>query len=292
VTVHWIKKRSSKVSQTLKGSPIESQGLVSNIGPNVKIDSNKVQILDYENRLTCFIDILGFKEAIKDSVDKEDLRAALYSIFADLQSEGVKDYLYGSIPVLLLEDGGPAAVSAREFHEGDHVAASSSAWPIEFTQFSDSFVISCPSDNSASCGLFLKAIYYIHLRFFWELGMLVRGGLSKGDLVHRDGVLFGPSMNEAYKNESEVAGHPRVIVPKNVEQHLNECMKGAPELLALKLADDGHTVFDIVSIFDYPPVLRGDELKGQLLAIEKDIQDNSPKAHPKIAYLLDQLRAN
>jgi hypothetical protein len=51
-------------------------------------------------------------------------------------------------------------------------------------------------------------------------------------------------------------------------------------------------VFDIVSIFDYPPVQRGDELKGQLLAIEKDIQDNYPKAHPKIAYLLDQLRAN
>ena len=53
-------------------------------------------------------------------------------------------------------------------------------------------------------------------QFALEVGLLVRGGLSIGPLYHHDGVVFGPSLVEAYKLESRTAQYPRVVVSPSI----------------------------------------------------------------------------
>jgi hypothetical protein len=48
------------------------------------------------------------------------------------------------------------------------------------------------------------------------VGLLVRGGLSRGRLYHRGGVVLGEAMVDAYRLESQVAQYPRVVVSPRV----------------------------------------------------------------------------
>jgi hypothetical protein len=48
------------------------------------------------------------------------------------------------------------------------------------------------------------------------VGMLVRGGLSRGKLYHRGRVVVGEAMVDAYRLESEVARHPLVVVSSRI----------------------------------------------------------------------------
>jgi hypothetical protein len=43
-------------------------------------------------------------------------------------------------------------------------------------------------------------------------GFLVRGGVTVGDIVHDDEVVFGPGLNRAYFLETEVARYPRIVL--------------------------------------------------------------------------------
>jgi hypothetical protein len=43
-------------------------------------------------------------------------------------------------------------------------------------------------------------------------GFLLRGGITIGDIVHDDEVVFGPGLNRAYELESQVARMPRIIL--------------------------------------------------------------------------------
>ena len=51
-------------------------------------------------------------------------------------------------------------------------------------------------------------------------GYAVRGGIAKGDLVHRGSIIYGPALNVAYRIEKEIAIYPRVIVDKELAQQL------------------------------------------------------------------------
>ena len=43
-------------------------------------------------------------------------------------------------------------------------------------------------------------------------GILLRGGITVGQLCHKDNIVYGPAMVEAYELESKSAIYPRVIV--------------------------------------------------------------------------------
>ena len=127
--------------------------------------------------------------------------------------------------------------------------------------------------------------------FFYNLGLMMRGGISIGNLIHEEaGALFGPSMNEAYELESTLAIYPRIVFSKDATNHLKNILSDSHATIPFKKAFDGHDVVDIVSIFSWPLCAKVDDAKisKQLRAIEKDVLENAPKAHPKIAYLLDQ----
>lgn len=49
-----------------------------------------------------------------------------------------------------------------------------------------------------------------------NVGLLVRGGLTIGNLYHSDGVVFGEAMVDAFRLESRVAVYPRVAVSSRI----------------------------------------------------------------------------
>ena len=130
----------------------------------------------YEKRIVAFVDILGFKTIIEDSVCDTSLR--------------------------------------RKALEATEIIHSRRGGKIEGTQvttFSDSAVISCPLNMRNA--LFYTIIDIIHLQLeLGNKGLMLRGGIAIGDVYHDDDIVFGLAMNEAYFLESKVAKFPRVVI--------------------------------------------------------------------------------
>ena len=154
----------------------------------------------FEDHCVVFVDFLGFSNIVASSDDKmADLLKILKALQSSRSDFGIThhpiDEKLGSIEV-------KAALSA----------------------FSDHVVISYPLERMyVHKGLNEQTIPYIvmdHARSLisdiaaaaFTLGLLVRGGMTIGKLYHREGVVFGQGLIDAYRLESEVAVYPRVVL--------------------------------------------------------------------------------
>lgn len=142
--------------------------------------------MNYEDRIICFLDILGFGGHIDSSIDKVD---------GGDKAEKIKE----------LAD---AFTRIREILDMDRPEDRHER---EVTQFSDSVVISFPAYSES--GLFdaLLDILLVQISLA-QKGYLCRGGVTRGRLIHTPTLLFGPAMFEAYTLESKAALYPRVIL--------------------------------------------------------------------------------
>ncbi|TAL01111.1 MAG: hypothetical protein EPO08_11390 [Rhodospirillaceae bacterium] len=68
-----------------------------------------------------------------------------------------------------------------------------------------------------------------------RIGLIVRGGLSYGELYHQRGVVFGEAMVDAYRLETKVACTPRVLVSPRVIERMT---RDKPEEQNYLLRDD------------------------------------------------------
>ncbi len=139
-------------------------------------------INSYEKKIVAFVDILGWGNSSKDSSQYVRLRTTVKKIadYAKSFSKERKEYLKDT-----------PRISQTLIQE--HAC-------IEFSFFSDSFVISAPVDNYG------KKIFEILSWASHELigeNFLVRGGVTIGDLHHCDGTIFGPALVEAVRLEKE-----------------------------------------------------------------------------------------
>lgn len=143
----------------------------------------------YEDRIVAFIDILGFQkligETVKDGTDNtEKIDTIAHAI------EIIRGPIIG---------------------DPEHVIGSSKV----VTQFSDSLVISFHISEESKVFYTLLEIQRIIMNLVLE-GILCRGGIAFGRLVHNEKLIFGPAMGEAYKLESQVANYPRVILSEQI----------------------------------------------------------------------------
>ncbi|NHQ61111.1 hypothetical protein G9409_11070 [Chlorobium sp. BLA1] len=143
--------------------------------------------MNYENRITVFIDILGFKEIIRKTCDNNgnDLSEKV-----DLLNESllmIRDYLDIDKP-------------------DEHFSKSK-----KITQFSDSIVISFEETETSEIYYTLSDILGLLVNLT-RRGIICRGGIAYGKLIHTDKILFGPAMVTAYETESKAALYPRVIL--------------------------------------------------------------------------------
>jgi hypothetical protein len=168
--------------------------------------NNIPQPTTYEERFIAFIDVLGFGALV--SASGED----------------------GEGSVATIKRIGDAILCSREELE-DLLSGSSD---FVFTQFSDSFVISTEAANATErFGLsqFALAVRAV-IDCFLGSELVLRGGVSRGKLIHTDKLLFGPAMNRAYELESRIAGVPRIIFDPNFPDLHGNMMPVMPEYVA------------------------------------------------------------
>lgn len=145
--------------------------------------------MKYENRIVCFIDILGFRAIIGRTKDKNG---------NDVEKEvsNVADVLNCIRETLSIDE--------QNLSKSKIV-----------TQFSDSIVISFDYTESSEIFHTLLDIQHVIINLIGR-GVLCRGGISKGSVYHDDKLLFGPAMNNAYTLESKAANYPRVILSEDI----------------------------------------------------------------------------
>lgn len=145
----------------------------------------------YQFRYVAFLDLLGFKNMVSQSVLNQDILNNLNRALNYIGSMQHDNY-NGMLPMVDL---------------GKQVTA-----------FSDSIVISY--DTSMPGGGFhvLMDLVYI-CNDLLGIGIPVRGGVTVGLLIHDEQKCFGPAMVEAYLMESKEAIYPRIIIDQNVLQY-------------------------------------------------------------------------
>ena len=142
-------------------------------------------ITGYEHRIIAFVDILGFRNLVDESVED--------------------NYTYLRIHNALVNFRKLKKEKEDEFYDKD----------VKVTTFSDSLVISYPLDFVGGLFHILYDLTYLQLQLLQE-GVFVRGGITIGKLRHVQNEIFGPAMNEAYKLESESAVYPRIIISESI----------------------------------------------------------------------------
>lgn len=143
-------------------------------------------VLKYEKRTVCFLDILGFSEMTTMSVNNSQKLLVIKNTIDKMQSIMNR-------------------VRADAF---------------EATQFSDSIVISFKHDSNDNLALFIIAISDLVINLA-QHSILLRGGITIGNMIHRKDYVFGPAMLEAYTLESKIAVYPRIIITRDVLDDAN-----------------------------------------------------------------------
>ncbi|WP_099540043.1 hypothetical protein [Stenotrophomonas maltophilia] len=144
----------------------------------------------YEQRFILFLDFLGFKNIIRETVSDEKRIAEVIDAISIIKDMGgSKDSLKSKV----------------------------------VTQFSDSIVISYRCDEPSAAFDLVSEIGFALVRLV-ERGFLVRGAVAIGDLIHTEQYLLGPAMVEVYELESKCAIFPRVLISEG----LLDVAKGAP----------------------------------------------------------------
>lgn len=149
------------------------------------------ELYSYERRIVCFIDILGFSNIVKGTVTS-GIRGA----------SGLRN-ICGALN--MLDDFRLTMSEAMK------------AKDVRTTQFSDSVVISFPwneEDNSIVSAILLIKTYQVFL--IMHHGVLLRGGITVGDIIHNEKLIVGPAMIDAYTLESKCAITPRIIIDSQV----------------------------------------------------------------------------
>ncbi len=149
----------------------------------IESEIKKRNTTKYEDRIVAFVDIMGFKNMVDESVNDP--------------------YQYAKIKDALRIFRGLKKEKEDPLYDKD----------IKVTTFSDSLIISYPADYKG--GLFYIILDLIYLQFnFSRLGLIIRGGIAMGKLRHIREEIFGPALNKAYSLESQKAVYPRIIIEK------------------------------------------------------------------------------
>lgn len=202
----------------------------------------------YEERFIAFIDILGFREHIRRSETNPQHARAIHQALKYISN--------------LKKENDEGTLSLKELGT-------------EVSVFSDSIVISYPTKIAGAFFYLILDIVYLQLDMMAK-GILVRGGITVGELFHEDNTVFGPAMVEAYEIESKKAIYPRVIVEekairKAMENPLNPPLLELDHIDSVLKTDEDHQMF-INFLIQYQEV-NNDEVYFELLEKVRSVID-------------------
>ncbi len=156
-----------------------------------------------EECCVAFIDILGFKNLIKNDIDRVIL--ALRDI--ELFCKSVYRFPMKSDNTYRRE----SYLDSEELLE----------YLPSVTMFSDSIVISQKFDDFFDFSEFVSLISALQFELLSK-GILIRGGISIGTLFHKDRYIFGDGLISAYYLESSKAIYPRIIIDNSLVERLEK----------------------------------------------------------------------
>lgn len=164
----------------------------------------------YEEKFIAFIDILGFGSLVEDSSRDQSLPGKILAALNSIQPEIIHEGAYAQINEELIPPDDIEKV--RETVALFNVAARKMI-KVTITYFSDSLVISAPSNDVIASQMLLDMLAKLSIKLWVEHSLLIRGGITIGNLIHiENGPLFGPAMNRAYYLESKCAKNPRILI--------------------------------------------------------------------------------
>ena len=149
----------------------------------------KKSIIEYEDRVVCFLDILGFSEHVLQTISDDQ-----------------------SIIVQKIGEIEGALEAVRDVLDLDEEKCQGST---QITQFSDCIVISFLSNEQSGVFFTLESILWVLIELV-KRGFIFRGGIVRGQLAHDNRLLFGPAMIDAYELEKKAAYYPRVVLDKSI----------------------------------------------------------------------------
>ena len=162
----------------------------------------KNQEVKYEERIVAFIDILGFKEIIKQSEKDSSKVELIYSVLEFLKNWETSEKWDLKL-VEIEEDAQYKGVENFDIRGKTNSTA-----------FSDSILVSVKVDNNVNemTSTLIANLAYIGAVLL-ERGILIRGGLTIGNIFHNQkGTVFGQGLIEAFQLESHYAKYPRIIL--------------------------------------------------------------------------------
>lgn len=238
----------------------------------------------YEERLVAFLDILGFKEAVNESSASQERFDEIYRFLQLFSSSNHAKEIFSGFRN---GDGEPC--------KDADISRLSNIYSYTFTQFSDSFVFSTKKDDVAGSQFLPYMVAQFTTRAF-DLGFLVRGGVSIGKMVHeRAGPAFGPAFIEAYHIENQQASFGRTVVSKEAFAFLKDAGRYCTDFI-----EDGYdgekeiTIASFINKVNRNKPDRVSELENAISRLrelkEKIPQRDRDSCDPKYDYVQDKLR--
>lgn len=189
--------------------------------------------LKYETRLVAFVDILGWTEAVK-AAPEDVTRTQKLGLALNVIRNQTK------LSELTVK------------HSGNH------GWPgdPQVTHFSDCLTISTVPDNAGKSQL-VSALQFLSMSLLHQ-GFLLRGGITVGELYHRESMVFGPAFLKAYELESRYAVYPRIILDPALAERWGQgdsYVEGPliRQARTWRLSLDGFRFFDFLQPFEGLP---------------------------------------
>ncbi len=240
----------------------------------------------YEQRLCAFVDILGFKDFVRRSIDfptlQEKLRRALRKV---VRARPVWEHDHVDlIEARLRQEGVPDPHAGAERLANEYAAA------VRGSNFSDCLVLSATLNDRVIIRL-LTSLLDLSGDLAEELGVYVRGAVSLGQLCHEEELCFGPALIEAYELEKNVAVYPRIVFSPEAYKEVSQVNLRSLGSFALREdVDDGSQFLDFLNQTTNPPFVPPPdlwEIRRQLHRQLFSIQGKDPKIRKKLVWLAD-----
>lgn len=167
--------------------------------------------MKYERRLIAFIDILGFKEIVKQSESDTSKIELIYSVLEYLKDwENTEKW---DLKFVEIEESAQNKGMNNFDLRGKTIT----------TTFSDSIVVSVKVDGNVNemASTLIVNLAYIGTVLL-EKGILIRGGLTIGNIIHIDnGTVFGQGLIDAFMLETRSAKYPRIVLSDKLLSELH-----------------------------------------------------------------------
>jgi hypothetical protein len=221
----------------------------------------------YEQRFVAYIDILGWKDACRDPRRHAEVSAVAKTL--------------NELPTNFSHD------LKERLNHTKGVVPDPSHQKTEVVAFSDSLAISTPADLGHT--LFFKFLTIV-CRGLLTDGFLTRGGVTVGDLYHKENMIFGPALIDAVELEQKEAIYPRLLCSRELVSEIDCCPSREPSDQQVIINDHlGRSVVNLLAFTQQNNPASWHDIEKKITGIIEagELQDSQLE---KWRYMLDVLQ--